>query len=62
MAKDMKIHIVSLQWEVIAQYRWDTQVENYSLVINIDEPVTPTHPYITRWDGFFQELRHHFYP
>jgi hypothetical protein len=62
MTKDMKLQIVGLQLEGIAQTWWDTQLETYSWVMDRGDPVETQTPHITTWDGFFQALRERFYP
>jgi hypothetical protein len=62
MMEDMKLQIVGLQLEGIAQTWWDTQLETYSWVMDRGTPIETQIPHITTWDGFFQALREHFYP
>jgi hypothetical protein len=62
MTEGMKLQIVSLQLEVIAQTWWDTQLENYSWVMDRGDPFKTPTPHITTWDGFCQTLRECFYP
>ena len=62
MTEDMNIHISNLQLEGIAQTWWDTQVETYSWVMNRGDPIETHTPYITTWDGFYQDHRERFYP
>jgi hypothetical protein len=56
MTEDMKLQIVGLQLEGIAQTWWDTQLENYSWVMDRGDPVEIQTPHITTWGGFYQAL------
>jgi hypothetical protein len=49
MTDEMNLQIASLQIEGISQTWWDTQLENYSLFIDIGDPVGPQTTNITTW-------------
>jgi hypothetical protein len=62
MKKDMKLQMAGLQLDEILQTWWETQLENYSWVMDRDDPIEKQTPHIRMWDGFFQSLRECFYP
>ena len=50
---DMKLQITNIQLEGIVQMGRDTQLENFSLVIDKGDRLEPQKTNITTWDGFF---------
>jgi hypothetical protein len=56
MIEEMKLQIFSLELEGIVQTWWDTQLENYSYVIDRGDPVEIQTPHMKTWGGFCQGL------
>jgi hypothetical protein len=60
--KEMKLQILSLQLECLAQTWWDTQLENTTLVLGIGASNNSSESPIKTWAQFFQDLRDLFNP
>jgi hypothetical protein len=62
LTKEMKLQILSLQLEGLAQTWWDTQLENTTLVVDIGSSEKSSELPIKTWAQFFQDLRDLFNP
>jgi hypothetical protein len=61
MEEDIKLHITSLRFEGIIQASWDTQLENFELVVDMSEFRAKTTRYINSSEFLYHALRECLY-